>query len=290
MNYTNDATFSWKIVSIVEDNSMNAHQATTVREEYCTFIGKNAEKYLTKFQQFQVNGGDQFSVTWHWPAFLFPFFWMVYRKLYLWALLVLVLGVTIGRISSIGVLIPMVIFGITANYIYYKHMKKKLLELQQLKPAPEPQSAAIARTGGVNNRALVVVLMVGSIAAIAVPNLLTAIQRAKRRGTVGDMRVIGTALGCFHVDNTVFPVQTRPGAFSHIAYQSSVDAGMTTAYYAGPDKDAWGTPYIYWSDGTTYTLLSYGKDQEEGKRSGEFDEDIMYSDGRFLAPDDVTRY
>ncbi len=37
------------------------------------FIGKNAEKYLSKFQGFHRGGRDSFGVTWHWPAFFLSF-------------------------------------------------------------------------------------------------------------------------------------------------------------------------------------------------------------------------
>src|ERR1700686_2747794 len=40
---------------------------------------------------------------------------------------------------------------------------------------------------------LIVVAIIGILAAIAIPNLLTAMQRAKQKRTMADMRTIATA-------------------------------------------------------------------------------------------------
>ncbi|HYS55984.1 MAG TPA: prepilin-type N-terminal cleavage/methylation domain-containing protein, partial [Thermoanaerobaculia bacterium] len=40
---------------------------------------------------------------------------------------------------------------------------------------------------------LIVVAIIGILAAIAIPNLLTAMQRSKQKRTMADMRTIATA-------------------------------------------------------------------------------------------------
>ena len=60
-------------------------------KDFINFIGKKSHKYLPKFKKFHIGGVDNFSITWNWPAFLFGFFWFLYRKLYLWALLEFIL-------------------------------------------------------------------------------------------------------------------------------------------------------------------------------------------------------
>lgn len=122
-----------------------------------------------------------------------------------------------------------------------------------------------------------VLVVFGMIAAIAVPNFLMAIQRSKRSRTAADMRAIGTALGSFQVDQNTFPVQAQETDWN--------DDILPSEYYMGATKDGWGTPFRYWSDGTTYKLMSYGKDLQEGGVG--FDADIVYSDGQFIAPDEL---
>ncbi len=48
---------------------------------------------------------------------------------------------------------------------------------------------------------LIVVAIIGIIAAIAIPNLLNAIDRGKQKRTMADMRSVGTAIESYAVDN-----------------------------------------------------------------------------------------
>ena len=52
---------------------------------------------------------------------------------------------------------------------------------------------------------LIVVAIIGIIAAIAIPNLLNAIQRGKQKRTMADMRAVGTAVEAYAVDNNLYP-------------------------------------------------------------------------------------
>ena len=291
---------------------MNEQQNNTSEEEYVTFIGKNAEKYLPTFQKFHVNGVDQFSVTWHWPAFLFPFFWLLYRKLYLWAILSLVWSVTIRPspfgfllplvgfplplveflppmvgflLPIVGSLLPMLAFGLTANYLYYKHMKKKLSALQQLQALSDTQRAAkIVHAGGVNS-VFVIVIMLGIAAFwgwVIYVNLSVGIQVDKRSRTSAEMRAIGTALGNYQVNEGYYPIQQPEGGLSNELLTGKY------SYYTGSIQDAWHTPFRYVSDGASYTLTSYGKDAKVGNPTkGDWDEDIIYVNGLFIAPDEL---
>ena len=47
---------------------------------------------------------------------------------------------------------------------------------------------------------LIVVAIIGIIAAILIPNLLDALQKAKQKRTVGDIRAIGTAWFSWLID------------------------------------------------------------------------------------------
>ena len=62
---------------------------------------------------------------------------------------------------------------------------------------------------------LIVVAIIGIIAAIAIPNLLNAIDRGKQKRTMADMRSIGTACEEYSIDsNNFYPVQTAQGPIS----------------------------------------------------------------------------
>jgi len=124
---------------------------------------------------------------------------------------------------------------------------------------------------------LIVVAIIGIIAAIAVPNLLAAIQRSKRSRTAADMRAIGTALGSYQVDFNWYP-KTAGTDFA-------VTPLMPGEYFAGSVKDGWSQNFRYTSsDGSEYTLQAYGKNRLLGYTSSEFDSDIIFGNGQFRAP------
>ncbi len=123
---------------------------------------------------------------------------------------------------------------------------------------------------------LIVVAIIGIIAAIAVPNLLTAIQRSKRSRTAADMRAIGTALGSYNVDENQFPASANATDLFNLL--------RVQGHYSGSVADGWGNLYVYTNDGLSppqgYTLWSSGK----GDSGSEFDSDIVYINGGFMAP------
>jgi type II secretion system protein G len=123
---------------------------------------------------------------------------------------------------------------------------------------------------------LIVVAIIGIIAAIAVPNLLTAIQRSKRSRTAADIRAIGTALGSYMVDYNIYPASaTTTALFTLLRDQG---------YFTGSTQDGWTQAFTYTRSGTdSYTLMSMGKNMATGG-TGEFDSDITYFNGQFTGP------
>ena len=128
-------------------------------DEFIAFIGNNAPKYLLKFKKFNIEGIDNFAATWHWPAFIVGSLWMLYRKLYLWALIAFILSL----IPYINIAAWMA-FGITGNYIYYKHAKKKIFEVKAAQPS-SGISTTLSQIGGVNK-------WVASIAIIIITSVI----------------------------------------------------------------------------------------------------------------------
>ena len=152
------------------DNAAGPGATTAVTENDLTmFVGKNTDKYLGSFRKFAAGGEDSFAATWHWPAFFFSFWWLLYRKMYVWMLVFLFLGCI-----PVAGLLAMIGFGLSAKYLYYKHAKKKIAAVKVQTPSEVDRAAAIARAGGVNNVAIVLlplflVAFIAILAAIAIP-------------------------------------------------------------------------------------------------------------------------
>lgn len=132
---------------------------------------------------------------------------------------------------------------------------------------------------------LIVVAIIGIIAAIAIPNLLEATQRAKQKRTMGDMKSIANALGQYVTDANIVP-QTSGNA-------AGLAAMLVPTYIGGiPDQDGWGTVFDYTTTGReTYTLRSPGKntvfDTWATRNDRNYDHDLAISNGFFIAAPDT---
>src|SRR6202521_4090794 len=93
---------------------------------------------------------------------------------------------------------------------------------------------------------LIVIAIIGILAAIAIPNLLNAVQRGKQKRTMSDMRALATAVEAYAVDNNKYPAAAcAAGVFStggtEVTLDSSSFSALSPTYIAQPPKsDGWG--------------------------------------------------
>ena len=138
---------------------------------------------------------------------------------------------------------------------------------------------------------LIVVAIIGIIAAIAIPNLLNAINRGRQKRTMADIRTIGTAVEAYAVDNSAYPSITT-GAVSVLAPHIE-----PTYVKRAPRNDGWNYPMRALSEGVGYTIAGAGRDKTftnaalTGYTLGtttDMDCDICYSNGSFtLFPEGI---
>jgi len=114
-------------------------------DELKLFIGKRSTKYLHRFRSFKKRKRISFSITWHWPTFLVGFWWMFYRKLYLWGFLEFALTLVPGLC-----LISRPAFALAANYLMYKRAARTIVSLKAKNPSKDARllKEAIHRSGG----------------------------------------------------------------------------------------------------------------------------------------------
>jgi type II secretion system protein G len=129
---------------------------------------------------------------------------------------------------------------------------------------------------------LIVVAIVGIIAAIAIPSMQTAMDKAKQRGTMADMRSIGSGINYYQIDQSIFPASGTTAVVLATLTQPFVKNAM-------PSTDRWNHLYGYDSDGMSwYSLESFGKDGIDGvdislATKNHFEQDLVYASGRFAA-------
>jgi type II secretion system protein G len=154
---------------------------------------------------------------------------------------------------------------------------------------------------------LIVVAIIGILAAIAIPNLLSAIQRSRQKRTMSDMRVIALAWEARATDTNKY---NAAGAITAITLCSSVVTASELASILIPTyiklipvEDAWNNPfrfradqqvgaatpaqeYMIWSAARNGSSSgSSGWDATASSRGGAtftFNDDILFSDGVFV--------
>jgi general secretion pathway protein G len=128
---------------------------------------------------------------------------------------------------------------------------------------------------------LIVVAVIGLISAIAIPNLITVIQRARQTRSMADLKTLARALSLYGQDNVDYPIETSPVSAENLR-------SFLHPYIGDFDAiDGWRRPFMYTSDGRNYTLISYALD---GVPSLPYtigpihrlEEDIVMSNGVFV--------
>ncbi len=135
---------------------------------------------------------------------------------------------------------------------------------------------------------LIVVAIIGIVAAIAIPNLLTALQKGKQKATMGDMKTIGNSIGAYLETMSMVPDA------ADMAGLILLEPHFTKRI---PRVDGWNFAWHYARSGTTsvpdtYSVGSGGKGgvfnwahapgQYISIAMADFENDIIFSEGVFM--------
>ena len=113
---------------------------------------------------------------------------------------------------------------------------------------------------------MVVVFILGLLATIVAPRILGRTDDARRTKALADMKGVEQALNLYRLDTGGYPT-TEQGleALVHKPARPPVPRTWNpSGYLEHVPLDTWGNPYIYISDGSRFTLRSYGADGTEG--------------------------
>ncbi len=145
---------------------------------------------------------------------------------------------------------------------------------------------------------LIVVAIIGIIAAVAIPNLMVALQKGKQRATMADLKSIGTAIESYITDWTVAP-----------AADPTAGGGATwfEPFYIKicPQADGWGNNwgYMFVIGVDEYSIYSQGRGGAPVPAAltatnpmlyvctalSDFKNDICFSDGYFTVGPDTKK-
>lgn len=113
---------------------------------------------------------------------------------------------------------------------------------------------------------MVVILILGLLATLVVQSLRGATDKAKRTKAMADIAELKTALDRYYIDIGSYPTsdQGLAALVNPPGSQTDPTGGSDAGYIKRIPNDPWGNPYVYQSDGTNYSLKSYGADGVEG--------------------------
>jgi type II secretion system protein G len=154
---------------------------------------------------------------------------------------------------------------------------------------------------------LIVVAIIGIIAALLIPNFLDALQKAKQKRTVADMRNIGTAMFSWLTDQVGAASAGGTvdlGNYTGVSTVTEIAAQLVSQYVQDvPSIDGWKGNYFYRLDtgnplnAHVMAIGSGGRDKSTPSGSytvGAFDptdynQDIIWADGYFARwPQKIT--
>ncbi len=115
---------------------------------------------------------------------------------------------------------------------------------------------------------MVVVVIIGILAALVAPAVMNRIDDASIAAAKQDIRSYETALNLFRLDNFKYPTSEQGlRALVERPVDSSIRSWKQGGYIDGLKKDPWGYDYHYvypGSHGKEYDLYSLGRDNQEG--------------------------
>ncbi len=98
---------------------------------------------------------------------------------------------------------------------------------------------------------LIVVAIIGILAALLIPNAMTALQKAKVRGTQKDIQTIATAIADYITD------KAAPFAGHRRRSTTAVQAALSPMYMKVlPSTDQWGTGFVVSTRGQASTAVT----------------------------------
>ena len=125
---------------------------------------------------------------------------------------------------------------------------------------------------------LIVVVIIGVLAVLIVPNVVGRGEQARVTAAKADIRSIANALEFYRLDNSHYP-SAEQGLEALVSRPTSAPTPRNwgpEAYLKNVPIDPWGYPYGYTSDGLSLEVFSLGADGQEGGE--EYASDIFLSE------------
>ena len=128
---------------------------------------------------------------------------------------------------------------------------------------------------------MIVLVIIGVLAAIAIPNMLDAKVRAQQKATLAELRNWGNALGAYMAETGVVPAGGGGPVVASTVFNELVPYAVSALHI----DDAWNNDLFYFAlnsvSGTSYTVAS-------GGRHGVLDNTCITPATWFIYNDDIA--
>jgi len=119
---------------------------------------------------------------------------------------------------------------------------------------------------------LLVLVLLGLVAALAVPRLLGGAARARRARATSDLQTLAQALERYRLDAGAYPASLDALTATPAVVSGSVH-WRAGGYLERVPHDPWGTAYVYARRDDRYVLRSLGADHAPGGEGEDADVD-----------------
>lgn len=128
---------------------------------------------------------------------------------------------------------------------------------------------------------MIVIAIMGLVMGVIVPNVIGKLEQANVESTKMNMKQLATTLKSYRLDCGSYPTTDQ----SLEALKAKPTAAPECRNYPPsaylpaqkPVEDSWNRPFLYESDGNTFTITSQGKDRAPG--GADYNSDIIVTDG-----------
>ncbi len=130
--------------------------AVDAREVRERLIGTKTEYYLPRFEKMELLNS---FTSWNWPAFFFSYWWMLYRKMYVFGAVTLVVVELLSMLTipGLGLLVSLAV-GVLGNYLYMKDVNNRTDKAMDMQP--EEREVYIQKNSGTGWTGVVVAFVV----------------------------------------------------------------------------------------------------------------------------------
>jgi len=158
------------------------------------FVGKpeDPEKgfwYANAFSKYNVNGVDSMKWNWSWWAFFGGVLFLLYRKAYAAAGGLFLMGIASSLVPGAGLIINILAGGFSTYFVYKTYQSKKLA-IEAAHQSESKRIEMMRAVGGYNTWAawiLPIIVVLGILAAVAIPKLANTTSAAKATMEVSNL-------------------------------------------------------------------------------------------------------